>query len=108
MSLFLFLLTYTIGKYRMVRRILHNCGHSVVKLTRIRFGGIHLNHRVPVSVPVPVPSEDSMSTYIRTLSNPNPNITSLQVADAAAGVEVDGIRMLTAEETHWLTGLKYK
>lgn len=30
------------GKYRMVRRILHNCGHSVVSLHRTRYGGIHL------------------------------------------------------------------
>ncbi len=32
------------GKYRMVRRILHNsAGHSVINLHRVRYGGIHLN-----------------------------------------------------------------
>lgn len=30
------------GKYRMVRRILHNAGHSVLKLHRIKYGEIHL------------------------------------------------------------------
>lgn len=35
-------LTVTEGKYRMVRRILHNCGHSVLSLRRIRYGGIVL------------------------------------------------------------------
>lgn len=30
------------GKYRMIRRILHNVGHSVVALRRIRIGDIHL------------------------------------------------------------------
>jgi len=32
------------GKYRMVRRILHNSGHSVIKLHRISYGEIHLSH----------------------------------------------------------------
>ena len=31
------------GKYRMVRRMLHNCGHSVVELRRERHGDVHLN-----------------------------------------------------------------
>lgn len=35
-------LTVTEGKHRMVRRILHNCGHSVVKLHRNRYGRISL------------------------------------------------------------------
>lgn len=35
-------LVVTEGKYRMVRRILHNIGHSVVSLHRISFGGIKL------------------------------------------------------------------
>lgn len=35
-------LTVTEGKYRMVRRILHNSGHSVLSLRRIRYGGILL------------------------------------------------------------------
>jgi 16S rRNA U516 pseudouridylate synthase RsuA-like enzyme len=30
------------GKYRMVRRILHNAGHSVVSLHREHYGGIAL------------------------------------------------------------------
>ena len=30
------------GKHRMVRRLLHNAGHSVVGLQRLRFGGISL------------------------------------------------------------------
>lgn len=32
------------GKYRMVRRILHNSGHSVLKLKRIRYGEFLLNN----------------------------------------------------------------
>lgn len=31
------------GKYRMVRRVLHNAGHSVVELRRIKYGEIHLS-----------------------------------------------------------------
>lgn len=31
------------GKYRMVRRMLHNCGHSVVELRRERQGIVGLN-----------------------------------------------------------------
>jgi 23S rRNA pseudouridine2605 synthase len=34
--------TVTEGKYRMVRRVLHNAGHSVVKLHRARYGQVHL------------------------------------------------------------------
>ena len=32
----------TEGKYRMVRRVLHNAGHSVVTLHRARYGEVHL------------------------------------------------------------------
>lgn len=35
-------LTVTEGKHRMVRRMLHNIGHSVVALRRIRFGAVAL------------------------------------------------------------------
>jgi len=35
-------LTVTEGKYRMVRRILHNAGHTVVELHRLRYGEIVL------------------------------------------------------------------
>lgn len=31
------------GKYRMVRRVLHNSGHSVISLHRVRYGNISLN-----------------------------------------------------------------
>jgi 16S rRNA U516 pseudouridylate synthase RsuA-like enzyme len=31
------------GKYRMVRRILHNSGHSVLALRRIRYGEVLLD-----------------------------------------------------------------
>eukprot|EP00804_Cyclotella_cryptica_P009625 CCRYP_006315-RA/>CCRYP_006315-RA protein AED:0.31 eAED:0.31 QI:0/0/0/1/0/0/2/0/133 len=31
------------GKYRMVRRMLHNCGHSVVELRRERHGVVRLD-----------------------------------------------------------------
>jgi 16S rRNA U516 pseudouridylate synthase RsuA-like enzyme len=30
------------GKYRMVRRILHNAGHSVLQLHRLRYGNLFL------------------------------------------------------------------
>ena len=33
----------TEGKYRMVRRVLHNAGHSVLQLHRLRYGSIFLN-----------------------------------------------------------------
>ncbi len=36
------LLTVNEGKYRMVRRILHNAGHSVLKLHRTKYGDISL------------------------------------------------------------------
>ncbi len=35
-------LSVTEGKYRMVRRILHNAGHSVINLHRIQYGDVHL------------------------------------------------------------------
>jgi 23S rRNA pseudouridine2605 synthase len=35
-------LTVTEGKYRMVRRVLHNAGHSVIHLHRTRYGGMDL------------------------------------------------------------------
>jgi 16S rRNA U516 pseudouridylate synthase RsuA-like enzyme len=35
-------LVVTEGKHRMVRRILHNSGHSVLSLRRIRYGKIFL------------------------------------------------------------------
>jgi 23S rRNA pseudouridine2605 synthase len=36
-------LSVTEGKYRMVRRILHNAGHSVINLHRTRYGNINLD-----------------------------------------------------------------
>jgi len=36
-------LTVTEGKYRMVRRILANCGHPVVSLHRVRYGDVWLD-----------------------------------------------------------------
>lgn len=38
------------GKYRMVRRILHNSGHSVIALHRIQYGNIKLDTLVEGSV----------------------------------------------------------
>ena len=35
--------TATEGKYRMIRRVLHNAGHSVLRLQRIRYGNILLD-----------------------------------------------------------------
>lgn len=35
-------LVVTEGRNRIVRRMLHNAGHSVLDLERVRFGGIHL------------------------------------------------------------------
>ena len=35
-------LSVTEGKYRMVRRILHNAGHSVMSLHRVRYGQVYL------------------------------------------------------------------
>jgi 16S rRNA U516 pseudouridylate synthase RsuA-like enzyme len=32
----------TEGKYRMVRRVLHNAGHSVLQLHRVRYGSVSL------------------------------------------------------------------
>ncbi len=32
----------TEGKHRMVRRMLHNAGHSVLQLHRVRYGSIEL------------------------------------------------------------------
>ena len=42
------------GKYRMVRRILHNAGHSVLQLHRVRYGDILL--QVPLSPPLSLAS----------------------------------------------------
>lgn len=42
-DLFTIRLTVCEGKYRMVRRILHNSGHSVVTLRRIRYGNFLLD-----------------------------------------------------------------
>ena len=36
------IVSVTEGKYRMVRRVLHNSGHSVLQLHRIRYGSIFL------------------------------------------------------------------
>ena len=38
------------GKYRMVRRILHNAGHSVLQLHRVRYGDILLQVPFPLYV----------------------------------------------------------
>lgn len=39
-------LSVTEGKYRMVRRILHNCGYSVLYLHRLSYGSIILDENV--------------------------------------------------------------
>ena len=43
-------LSVTEGKYRMVRRILHNSGHSVIKLHRVQYGNISLGDLLEGSV----------------------------------------------------------
>jgi len=35
------------GKYRMVRRMLANCGHPVIELKRFRYGKVELG-KLPV------------------------------------------------------------
>lgn len=40
-------LVVTEGKHRIVRRLLHNCGHSVVSLHRQRLGEISLGEETP-------------------------------------------------------------
>ena len=37
-------LTVNEGKYRMVRRVLHNAGHSVLELHRLRYGDVELKN----------------------------------------------------------------
>lgn len=41
-------LSVTEGKYRMVRRILHNCGYSVLFLHRLSYGSIILDENMIV------------------------------------------------------------
>jgi 23S rRNA pseudouridine2605 synthase len=51
-------LTVTEGKHRMVRRMLANCGHAVVALTRERLGGITLGD-LPVGTSRPLTAEEN-------------------------------------------------
>jgi pseudouridine synthase len=51
-------LTVTEGKHRMVRRMLANCGHAVVALTRERLGGISLGD-LPVGTSRPLTAEEN-------------------------------------------------
>ena len=41
------------GKYRMVRRILHNAGHSVINLHRVRYGDIVLDEELEEGEVIP-------------------------------------------------------
>lgn len=81
-------LTVVEGKYRMVRRILHNCGHSVVSLHRTRYGGIKLS-----SKPKVVESEGEED-----------ETTDTDVKEEVQEVELpeSAVRYLTAEENGWL------
>lgn len=52
------------GKYRMVRRMLHNVGHSVVHLNRIRYGKIKLQDLAPGTIRI---CDDSEAMWAESL-----------------------------------------
>jgi pseudouridine synthase len=61
-------LAVTEGKYRMVRRILHNAGHSVINLHRIRYGNILLNDLEEGEV---TSCDTEQSTWAKRITNAN-------------------------------------
>ena len=75
-------LSVTEGKYRMIRRILHNAGHSVLLLHRTRYGGIRMNDIV----------EDKDEIAKR-------GITALW--PPRANIPLGAIRSCTKEELDW-------
>ena len=81
-------LTVVEGKYRMVRRILHNCGHSVVSLHRTRYGNIELLTEESIESPAP---------------DYPPTISKQEVL-----LPESGVRYLTRDERKWLQKLLRK
>lgn len=55
------------GKYRMVRRILHNAGHSVINLHRVRYGNIVLDEELEEGGVIPCSVDHSQ--WARTLGS---------------------------------------
>ena len=76
-------LSVTEGKYRMVRRILHNSGHSVCFLRRRRFGEIYLH------------PDDSTMTVTESASLPD-------VWPPKSNLPEDQVRPLNPVELEWV------
>eukprot|EP00603_Paraphysomonas_imperforata_P006332 CAMPEP_0114428486 /NCGR_PEP_ID=MMETSP0103-20121206/8951_1 /TAXON_ID=37642 ORGANISM="Paraphysomonas imperforata, Strain PA2" /NCGR_SAMPLE_ID=MMETSP0103 /ASSEMBLY_ACC=CAM_ASM_000201 /LENGTH=187 /DNA_ID=CAMNT_0001597705 /DNA_START=463 /DNA_END=1026 /DNA_ORIENTATION=+ len=62
------------GKHRMVRRLLHNAGHSVVQLKRVSYGDVKLNG---LEVGQFSAARSSSQLWAWNLLNQNPNKTQI-------------------------------
>lgn len=60
------LLSVTEGKYRMVRRVLHNAGHSVLRLHRVRYGAVDLADLEEGEVRAVSPEEKAWAEALRS------------------------------------------
>jgi pseudouridine synthase len=77
----------TEGKYRMVRRILHNAGHSVCFLRRRRYGEIYLHPDDPKD------------------NDPHNRDTLEKLWPLKSHLTEESIRRLTAQEMNWVKSL---
>lgn len=59
-------LSVTEGKYRMVRRVLHNAGHSVLRLHRVRYGAVDLSDLEEGEVRAVSPEEKAWAEALRS------------------------------------------
>ena len=69
-------LVVTEGRNRIVRRMLHNAGHSVLDLMRVRFGPIELGDiEEGMMRPISTGQEDILNSFIQKLSTNKQNIS---------------------------------
>jgi 23S rRNA pseudouridine2605 synthase len=86
----------TEGKYRMVRRILHNAGHSVICLHRSRYGGVSIS----------APFTGSNMTTFGELGKVS-DIEIDKFWPPKVNMEIDTLRSFNKSELDWMKHLKY-
>lgn len=90
-------LSVTEGKYRMIRRILHNAGHSVVWLHRCRYGDVTLQQMTIID------DEDSLITAATSHSWPFRQKRK-EDGDVKEEAKVE-IQKVSAESMQWVKNL---
>ncbi len=95
--------TVTEGKNRMVRRILHNCGHSVLQLHRSRYGAITLSGNFIQGKKLSARTAESAELLKKTPASHDRHPTSIK--EEVSPLKEGCIRELNKTESDWVNAI---